>query len=69
MKKGQHNEKRKTQKPPGALSSSRSKNGIVMPINPLDSHAPTVMRGKEREKPKVKKQSTLKKVRLVLFIV
>lgn len=42
-------------------SMTRSKSQTILKSNPLDS-CPTVLRGKEREKPKQKKQSTLKKV-------
>ncbi|XP_061426611.1 collagen alpha-1(I) chain-like isoform X2 [Lethenteron reissneri] len=43
-------------------SSKKSGRGGPAPHNPLDSSAPAVKRGKERETPRAKKPTTLKKV-------
>jgi hypothetical protein len=43
--------------------SAAAVSGIGKSANPLDS-CPTLLRGKEREKPRQKKHSTLKKVRV-----
>ena len=51
---------------PSALHSKRvvgsSAHSPAAILNPLDTSAPTVKRGKERETPKAKKPSALKKV-------
>ena len=58
-------------KPISASSTKRTQSqhaavsGAGKSANPLDS-CPTVLRGKEREKPRQKKHSTLKKVSLTL---
>uniref|UniRef100_S4RC34 SECIS binding protein 2 n=1 Tax=Petromyzon marinus TaxID=7757 RepID=S4RC34_PETMA len=44
------------------LPTSKSERGGPVPHNPLDSSAPAVKRGKERETPRAKKPTTLKKV-------
>ncbi|XP_035670304.1 selenocysteine insertion sequence-binding protein 2-like isoform X3 [Branchiostoma floridae] len=43
-------------------SGKKEASNVSMPHNPLDSHAPAVKRGKERETPHKKKPSALKKV-------
>ncbi|CAH1251402.1 SECISBP2L [Branchiostoma lanceolatum] len=43
-------------------SGKKEASHVSMPHNPLDSHAPMVKRGKERETPHKKKPSALKKV-------
>jgi hypothetical protein len=49
-----------------AISKSISKDSSKSLINPLDSCPVNLKRGKEREKPKQKKPSTLKKVTTLL---
>nr|CAB3265946.1 selenocysteine insertion sequence-binding protein 2-like [Phallusia mammillata] len=45
-----------------SLLNLKLRSTLAMPVNPLDSTAPMVKRGKERENPKPKKPSALKKV-------
>ena len=47
---------------PPAKSKLEAVMGGAAPRNVLDSSAPSVMRGKEREKPKKKRPSSLRKV-------
>lgn len=53
-------------KEPAAATKSHRLNQGKMPHNPLDSSAPLVKKGKQREVPKAKRPTPLKKVLMFL---
>ena len=56
--------------PPTALSSKQTNPANPAPLrNALDSSAPMKMRGKERETPKKKKPSSLRKVKQSVLLI